>query len=113
MGQASIKKSGSNIHLELVATTYDSFVTATLQIGTEQEALTVNTSPTVPTSQPCFEVLVQADPDNTAAVFVGSLGGCYFQLDAGASLTVPINDVGKVYVRAASGVQRVNWLAMI
>ena len=112
MGQASIKKSGSNIHLELTATTFDSFVTATVLMDTSQRPINYKCTPTMPTSVPCFEVALQSDPDNTADIYIGNQGGCYIQLTPGDVFYIKINDVAKVYARTESGNQRINWFAM-
>ena len=61
----------------------------------------------------CFEVLVQADPDNDDNVLIGNnTQGCTIRLTAGSAITIPINDVEKIMARAVAGTQRVNWLAM-
>jgi len=64
-------------------------------------------------SVPCFEVLVQADPNNGRNVLIGnSKQGCTIRLTAGSAITIPINDVEKIMARAVFGTQRVNWMAM-
>jgi len=60
---------------------------------------------------PIMEVIVQNDPDSGEAVFVGNATGQYFQLVAGASVTVPVCDLSLVYVKSAAGTATVNWLA--
>jgi hypothetical protein len=57
------------------------------------------------------EVFVQADPDNGGAVFVGNATSQSVQLNAGDSITIPIDTPSKVYVRSA-GSERVNWQAV-
>ena len=62
----------------------------------------------------CFEVLVQADPDNGANVVIGNIKqGCTVVMTPGAVITIPISDVEKIVARAISGTQRVNWMAMV
>lgn len=103
----SVKKSGANIHLQLIGETYDAFYCGTREVGTSQV-------PLVLTSMPCFGVQIQASNNNNAWVYIGNeTQGCYQELPAGATITIPINDVAKVYVRAASGTQRVNFMAML
>jgi len=58
------------------------------------------------------EVFVQADPDNGGAVFVGSANSQSVQLNAGDSITIPIDTPSKIYVRTAAGNERVNWHAV-
>lgn len=59
---------------------------------------------------PCFRVILQADPDNQNDVFVGGRDGCHYELNAGDSVTLLINNLNKVYVQADSGTPTVNWL---
>lgn len=104
---ATIKKSGANIHLQLVGTTYDKFHAGrNSNVGVTQAPLVTN-------SIPCFEVAVQAPSTNTATVFLGAgSAGCCWELSAGSELSLAINDVNKINVRAASGTQAINWLAL-
>jgi hypothetical protein len=96
MSQASIKKSGANLHLELATETFDD-----MRTGTTNGHV------------PIFQVFIQADPGNTANIYVGcQLTGCHFVLTAGNFISLPINDLNKVCVRAGGDVQRVNWIAM-
>lgn len=102
----NLAKSGTH-QLELIGETYDALICGQRQVlSTSQVPLTAD-------STPCFSVLLQAALDNTAYVYVGNeTQGCYIELDAGATVTIPINDLNKVYVRAASGTQFVNWIAV-
>jgi hypothetical protein len=103
----SIKKSGANIHLQLVGETYDATYCGQTVVGVAQVPLSA-------VSVPCFSVLLQAAAGNGGLVYVGNLThGCYVELPAGGVLTVPINDVEKVYVRAAGAGYVVNWMAAI
>ena len=58
-----------------------------------------------------WQVILQADPDNAASVFVGNAAQQYFELTPGAALTIPIDSTNKVYVNITAG-DAVNWLAM-
>ena len=58
-----------------------------------------------------WQVIVQADPDNAASVFVGNANQQTFELLAGAAITIPIDGTHKVYVNIPAG-NAVNWLAM-
>lgn len=62
------------------------------------------------TPQSIFEVRVQNDPGSAANVFVGGPDGQVIVLTAGASITIPANNLNLVYVRSANAT--VNWLAM-
>lgn len=102
----SIMKSGANLHLSASCITYDGLGAGRNNaIGINQAALG--------NSFPCFQVIVQADLANTANIFIGNLTqGCYYELAAGNAVTLPINNIEKIYVRSAAGVQAANWLAM-
>jgi len=91
---------------QLGGQTYRDTHTGTIVVGTGAVAISAVTVA-------CFEVLVQADPDNTGSVLIGNnTQGCTVQLTADSAITVRINDVEKIMARAVSGTQRVNWLAM-
>ena len=86
------------------ANAWDNISVGTLTATAAGVALaTVNT--------PILEVLVQNDPDSGEAVFVGDRRRQTFQLSAGASVTIPVNDLSTVYVSSAGGTATVNWLA--
>lgn len=56
------------------------------------------------------QVLVQADPDNTADVFIGDSTSQTIQLKAQDGITLLVNNLNQVYVKSASGTQTVNWV---
>jgi len=86
--------------------THDSMHTGTVQVNVNQTAISAVTVA-------CYEVLLQADLSNDANVLVGNdRQGCVIELTAGSSISIPINDVAKIIVRAVAGTQRVSWLAM-
>ena len=58
-----------------------------------------------------MEVIVQNDPDSAEAAYVGTAFGQNFQLPAGSSITIPVNDLSLVYVTSAGGTARINYLA--
>lgn len=106
MAGSSIKKSGANLRLDLVGETYDKTHCGTRDYGTSQEPIT-------DASTPCFQVIIQADTGNTDSISVGnSAQGAYFSLAAGQALTIPINDLSKVFIQANAGTQTINWIAM-
>ncbi|MHC4620468.1 MAG: hypothetical protein ACYTEQ_22200 [Planctomycetota bacterium] len=59
-----------------------------------------------------FQVIVRASPDNSGRVLIGNEHTQNFPLDAGDSITIPIDDLRKVYVRFNTDNDEVNWLAM-
>lgn len=69
---------------------------------------------TVRTEIHCFAVQVQADPGNTANIYVGSATSQSFVLEKGDSETIPFRGrVAEIYVRAPGAAnQRVNWHAV-
>lgn len=106
MGTPSVKKSGG-LSLGLSATTYDNMAAGHIEVGVAQV-------PLVAATIPCFEVLVQADPDNGFDIYVGDMTyGCHIHMEPGDVIVIPINDVEKVYARSQAGAQTVNWLAML
>ena len=58
------------------------------------------------------EVLVQADPDNGGAIFVGDTTSQSVQLAPGDSESIKIDTPSKIYVRSVTGNERVNWHAV-
>lgn len=62
-------------------------------------------------SQPCREVVVQADGANTVPVLIGGAAAQSLALSAGQAIAIPVSDVATVYVYAAAAGQSVNWIA--
>ena len=62
-------------------------------------------------SQACTEVLIQADPTNSANVLVGSATSQHTVLQAGQSMSIQAGNVNLIYVAAVTGTQKVNYLA--
>lgn len=117
-----VRKSGANLHLEAIGETYDATYAGTIDvIATQQVPITFDL-PADPkphedgiVSIPCWQVLIQADPSNDNNVLIGDEAhGCYIVLRPGETITIPINDVKKVFARseAGGGVNTINWLAM-
>jgi len=86
------------------ANAWDNFTTGTLTATAAPVALANR-------GTPIMEVIVQNDPDSQEAVFVGNQYGQHWQLAAGASITIPINNLALVYVASVGGTARVNWMA--
>ena len=99
-----IKKSGARI--ELIGEAYNRILCGTLEITNVQTSL-------VGQSLNCFQVLVQSSRNNTEYILVGNdTDGSFIELAPGQSITIPVNNVMKVCVRAEGGSQTVNWMAM-
>ena len=60
---------------------------------------------------PCNELLVQADPNNTVDVYVGTKTKQTIKLTKGESETLPIHNANQVYVKTVSDTATVNWMA--
>ncbi len=56
----------------------------------------------------CLSILIQADPDNTDDVFIGSSAAQVIQLLAGGSMTSGVTDPSKIFAKSASGTQTLN-----
>lgn len=107
MGNFSKSGHANNLRLMLVGETYDEMRVGRASIsGISQVQLTTE-------NIPCFAVLLQASEDNSQVVYIGNdKDGCYFELPSGGSVTIPINNVNKIFCLPASGTQIVNWIAM-
>ena len=109
-----VRKSGTNLKLSLTGETYDDMYSGTAQALVASQVSLLNDTTVLSNRIPCWQVIVQADPDNAANIVVGeSLHGCHIVLRAGESISIPVNEVGKIQVRAVAGTQTVNWLAII
>jgi len=86
------------------ANAWDNFTTGTLTATAAPVALANR-------GTPIMEVIIQNDPDSQEAVFVGNQYGQHWQLAAGASITIPINNLALIYVASVGGTARVNWMA--
>jgi hypothetical protein len=62
-------------------------------------------------SQACREVLVQADVNNTVDVYIGNDTTQSICLKPGVALTIPTDNVNKIYCKTNSGTATINWLA--
>jgi hypothetical protein len=62
-------------------------------------------------TQQVFGVIVQNDPDSANDVHVGNATAQYFELVPGASVTIPIDQLAKIYV-AFTAAATVNYIAM-
>jgi len=61
----------------------------------------------------CLEVLVQNDPASASNALIGNRFGQSIVLVPGASITIPINNVNKVWAGTApGGGATINWIAM-
>lgn len=56
-------------------------------------------------------VVLQADPDNTTDILVGTQSSQVIQLAKGDSLSIMNVSLGEIYAKAVSGTPVLNWLA--
>jgi len=73
--------------------------------------LDTNAAPISSTAHAIRETLVQADPANSTNVLVGDVSSQTIVLTPGASMTVPIISLSRIYAKMASGTGTVNWFA--
>lgn len=64
-------------------------------------------------TQDCQAVSIQADPDNTEDVFVGTATSQSTQLLAGMNFTIPISNLGKIWVKTAANTANLNIFAVV
>ena len=88
-----------------VANAYDSMFTHTLNVGFPATAIWQERFQ-------CLEVLVQNDSGSANIAYIGNEFGQYVGLAAGESITIPINDLNKVYAGAPGGAATINFIAM-
>lgn len=64
-------------------------------------------------SKPIFEVILQNDPGSANNMLVGNEFGQYVIVVPGQSITIPIDNLNKVYAVTAEGNSATaNWIAM-
>jgi len=63
-------------------------------------------------SQVCTVAVIVADMNNTDMILIGDSSIQPIQLSAGDKISIPINDVGKVYRKSVSGIQTAGILAL-
>jgi hypothetical protein len=80
-------------------------------IGLSAGTTTISTNASALGALGCTEVLVQADPANTALAFVGSVSNQTLKLSGGATVTLPCSNLSDVYAKTSAGSATLNWLA--
>jgi len=80
-------------------------------IGLSAGTLVVSTEGSALTATPCTEALLQADPSNTATVFLGTSAAQPLKLSAGLTVTVPVSNLANLTAKTSAGSATVNWLA--
>ena len=73
----------------------------------------VTTTASAVGTQDCQAVSIQADPDNTVDVFLGTATSQSTQLSPGESFTIPISNLSKIFAKTGSGTANLNILAVI
>lgn len=89
-----------------VTETYNSFFTGTIGVAFPAVAIYQE-------QMKCFQVIVQNSASSAATAYIGNaLNGQYFELAAGESITIPINDLNKIHAGTAGGAATINFIAM-
>lgn len=98
--------------LNLEATTKNLFVkeVTSSSLATGQKTADT-TAAALAGSTPCREVLIQNDSGSSNSVKVGNDTNQYIELSPGDAISLPIDNVSKVYVKTTAGTATVNWLA--
>jgi hypothetical protein len=91
--------------VQRTANAYDNMITGTIGAGFPAQAIYQQ-------QQACLEVLVQNDPSSAVNVYVGPATAQYVVLVPGASITIPINNVNRIWAGTDGGAATVNWIAM-
>jgi hypothetical protein len=60
----------------------------------------------------CHSVTVQAKAENTQSVYLGNANGQYFELPAGASISIPVNNLNLVFIKVQVNNEGVNYLGV-
>jgi hypothetical protein len=86
-----------------------SYVSANLYTG---QLAGITTSPVqLHPTQACREVMIQSDPANVGNLLVGSFVNQFIVLTPGQAITLPLNSLMRIYVKASTGTVIANWLA--
>lgn len=98
--------------LNIEATTKNLFVKEVTSTGITTGQITVNTTPqALGVSTPCREVLIQAPITNSATVKIGNSTAQYIELAPGDSISIPIDNINKIYAVTSTGTETINWLS--
>jgi hypothetical protein len=81
----------------------------TALVSGQKTGITTGAVPLAASSTPCGVVILQAASTNTAALLVGDAGGQHLELLPRETYEVAIDNVAKLYVKAASGTQVANF----
>lgn len=73
-------------------------------------ATATTTAAALAASQVVSELVVQCDPDNAVDCFVGNSTAQTIQLKPGQSLSVPVDNVSRLFVKTASSTAAVNYM---
>jgi len=77
----------------------------------EKTGITVTAVAISTTSENIREAIIQADPSNTTNVLIGNVSAQEVVLTPGQAINIPIISLSLVYVKMASGIGIVNYLA--
>lgn len=74
-------------------------------------SLTTNAAAISTTAANIREVIIQADPDNSTNVQIGTALSQEIVLTPGQAITIPVISLSLIYAKMASSTGQVNWLA--
>ena len=92
--------------VERVAGAYDEMFTGQIGIAFPAQAIYQE-------QRAILEVIVQNDPGSAVNAFIGNEFNQYLVLTPGQSITIPINNLNRVWAGTAGGAATINWLAMV
>jgi hypothetical protein len=70
-----------------------------------------NAAAALAASQPCTEVLCQADPANTNNILIGNVGTQPILLYPGVCIAIPVANIALLYAKTSGGAANLNYLA--
>jgi len=72
---------------------------------------TSTTGEVLAAAHPVWEVAVQNDPDSTTDILVGNRSAQVIQLAPGQSVTIPTDNLNRIWIVAVSGTPTANYIA--
>jgi hypothetical protein len=80
------------------------------------QSIIANTASQLPSQSVVVSVIVKAANSNTSTIYLGFSSGVTssngFELGPGESLTLPVNNVNKIYAIATSGSQNISYIGV-
>jgi hypothetical protein len=96
---------------EVLGRQYDGSFTSTLRAGSKTVAAAATPETLVATSTKARNVIIRAKSGNTLAVLIGPVGSEYFPLYTKDAVSLDIDDLVKISVKAGADGEGVDYLA--